>query len=315
MTDSLAGSTAPSSRAGLESVAFSEPTVGSGALAYHVRQYWALSKPGVTRMVLLTAGLGAISAPGVVSWPKVVAIVFGTALVVAGANALNMFLERDSDALMTRTRSRPLPAGLLGPDEALGFGVGVALLGLVVLAHFASMLAVGTAALALISYVLVYTPLKRVGPVALYVGAVPGALPPVIGYVGVSGGFDRMAFCLFAILFAWQIPHFLAISLFRAEEYGRAGLRVLPVVKGLDTTRWTLVVSAFLLLLTTLLPVLLGLAGLGYALPVGVVGAAFLLYALTGVRGELDLLWARRVFFASMPQLLLVFAALVIAVV
>jgi len=279
-----------------------------------VRSYWELSKPTITRMVLITTGLGVIAAPGSVSFTDLISTVVGTGLVVAGANALNMFLERDSDAFMSRTKARPLPSGRMQPDEALTFGVVVSILGLGLLSQFVSMLAVGLAAFALLSYVLVYTPLKRVSSLALYVGAVPGALPPAIGYTAVTGSFDRVAACLFLLLLVWQIPHFLAITLFRHEEYARAGLRVLPVERGVPHTKKATVVWAGILLLTTLLPVALGLGSTTYLVIAIASGLSFTAYAARCLFTD-DTRVARKLFFGSMPHLVLVMAALVVSVV
>lgn len=270
-----------------------------------------LSKPGVTRLVLVTTGLGVVAAPGSWLWSDLVFTVLGTGLVVAGANALNMFLERESDTKMVRTLGRPLPTGRLKPDEALAFGMCVSVLGLFTLAQFVSTAAVVLATVALLSYVLLYTPLKRVSSVALYVGAVPGALPPAIGYAALTGTVDGLGLSLFLILFVWQLPHFLAITLFRASEYKRAGLKVLPNEKGVPYTRRMTVVFAVLLLLTTLLPVWLNGASATYAVVAALSGVMFLAWALRGLLPGADEKWARSLFFASMPHLVVVMGTLV----
>jgi protoheme IX farnesyltransferase len=279
-----------------------------------VRAVVELSKPGVTRLVLVTTACGAWAAPGPLDPLLLALAVFGTGLVVAGANALNMVLEVDSDAFMTRTRGRPLPTGRLSTDEALVFGVGVSIAGLALLAHFVSMAAVALAALALLSYVLVYTPLKRVTSAALYVGAVPGALPPAIGYAAVTGTLDRIALLLFAILFVWQLPHFIAISVFRRDEYARAGLKVVPMTWGLRAAKVHIVVLSVVLWAVTLLPWFLELTGHTYGLLAAVSGGAFLVWALRGLKNDADHAWARSLFLASMPHLVLVMAALVLSV-
>lgn len=280
-----------------------------------IRALSDLAKPRITRFVLITTALGALAAPTPITLDRFIPLVFGTGLVVAGANALNMFLERDTDALMVRTRSRPLPEGRILPDEALAFGVGVALAGLICLAHFANLVAFGLAALALLLYVLVYTPLKRVGPIALYVGAVPGALPPVIGYAGNQGELDLRALCIFSILFVWQLPHFLAITLFRDEEYARAGLKVLPVVRGRAHTTRLLFVYSLAFLLVSLLPALSGRVGLPYAAVALVSGVLFSAAAAKGLWRGIDTGFARKLFFFSMPHLVLVLSALALSVV
>ncbi len=269
-----------------------------------------LSKPSITRMVLITTALGVLSAPHGFAWIDLIATVVGTGLVVAGANALNMFLERDSDRFMARTRSRPLPTGRLTPDEALAFGVLVSVAGLFILAQFVSMAAVGLAAFALLSYVLLYTPLKRVHSSALYVGAVPGALPPAIGYAALTGTLDGAGLSLFLILFAWQLPHFLAISIFRRDEYARAGLRVLPNEKGVRYTKWVALAQSVFLLAVTLLPLRLPGIAPAYGWIAGTVGLVYVAWAASGLRDSAGDKWARGFFFASLPHLVIVMTAL-----
>lgn len=272
-----------------------------------------LSKPKVTRLVLVTTGLGAVAAPGPVEWQAALSALVGTALVVAGANALNMLLEKDSDALMSRTATRPLPTGRLPPDAALLFGLLTSLAGLLVLSAGTTAAAVGIATLALVAYVLVYTPLKRVSSLSLLVGAVPGALPPAIGYAAMTGTLDGIGFWLFAILFVWQVPHFLAISIFRRSEYVRAGLRVLPEECGIAFARTTAFGMALVLLFTSLMPVFLGQASLGYAAIALVTGALFAVLAGKDLgKSQLETAErsAKKLFFASMPHLVILLGAL-----
>jgi len=272
-----------------------------------------LVKPAVTRMVMVTMLCGALAAPAQIHWIELFVALFGTALVVGSANALNMYLERDLDGLMTRTRNRPLPAGRIAPDVALTFGIALGAIGLPVLFLFVSPLVALLNALALSVYVAVYTPLKRVTPWALHAGALPGALPPLIGWATVADGISLAALVPFAILFVWQLPHFLAISLFRREEYARAGLRVLSVTHGAAATRRAIALYAGLLLAVTLLPLVVDLGDwfyLALAVPPGLV---FLVHALRGLGKRADEQWARRLFLLSLPHLVLVFAGLVVA--
>jgi protoheme IX farnesyltransferase len=272
-----------------------------------------LVKPAVTRMVMVTMVCGALAAPLTIRWVELLIALLGTALVVGSANALNMYLERDLDGLMTRTRNRPLPAGRLAPDVALTFGIALGAIGLPILLFFVSPLVALLNAVALGVYVLAYTPLKRVTPWALHAGALPGALPPLIGWATVADGISLPALIPFAILFVWQLPHFLAIALFRREEYARAGLRVLSVTHGTLVTRRTIALYAVLLLAATLLPPLVGLGGwlyLALAVPPGLL---FLVQALRGLGRNAGEQWARRLFLLSLPHLVLVFAGLVVA--
>jgi protoheme IX farnesyltransferase len=271
-----------------------------------------LTKPRVTTLVMVTALAGALIAPAPRDTATILIALFGTALVVGSANSLNMFIERHSDALMTRTRTRPLPAGRLAPEIALWFGVGLAVVGLPLLALLVNVTTALLTLAALVSYVLAYTPLKQVSWLALLVGAVPGALPPLIGYASVSGTLSRQAWVLFAILFVWQLPHFLAIAIFRSEEYARAGHRVLPVVRGVAATKRAIVWYSALLVLTTLLPFAHGMASPVYLVAALLSGGAFFGYAWTGLADTAGDAWAKRLFRASIPYLVLVLVTLVV---
>jgi protoheme IX farnesyltransferase len=264
-------------------------------------------------MVLATAWCGAAIAPGPLrDYGKLVWTLLGTTLVVASANALNMYLEGDVDALMTRTRNRPIPSGRLAPEVALWFGVALALVGLPLLLFLVNPVTAFIGAFALLSYVLVYTPMKRVSPVAVWVGAVPGAAPPLMGWTGMTGSVNAAALSLFLVLFVWQIPHFHAIAIFRAEEYRRAGLRVLPVVRGLDYTKFSIVLLLILQLVVSALPAFMGLGGTPYIVVAAVLGAVYVGWGLAGLRPSADARWARSLFFASMPYLLALFGTLVV---
>ncbi|MBI3202653.1 MAG: protoheme IX farnesyltransferase [Myxococcales bacterium] len=269
-----------------------------------------LTKPGVTRMVLVTTGIGAILAPGRVELGRLALTVVATAGVVAAANSLNMYLERDVDARMDRTRLRPLPANRIAPEVALWFGVVLALFGITALTFWVNPLTGLLAALAISIYVLAYTPLKRVTPFALHVGAVPGAIPPLIGWASVTGGLSLPAVSVFAILLVWQIPHFLAIAIFRQSEYAAAGLAVYPAVRGLPAAKRAVLIHSVLLLAVSLLP---ALTGLGTPLYLGVAAALGVAQVVIAVRGfgAVDAKkWARTLFYATIPYLLVVYGTL-----
>jgi protoheme IX farnesyltransferase len=271
-----------------------------------------LTKPSIAALVMVTATCGALVAGGPLPLVRLVVALLATTLVVGAANALNMYAERDSDALMRRTQKRPLPSGRLGAEVALGFGLLAASLGLNVLGVAAGGLACALTALAFTSYVFVYTPLKRVTPHALVVGALPGALPPLIGYAAVRGTLGLPALFLFAVLFVWQMPHFLAIALFLQEDYRKGGMQVYSVARGPERTVramrwWTLV-----LLVVTLLPAM-GQLHAGYFAVAVPAGLAFATLVFRGPGALSRVHWARRVFFASMPYLVVVYAAYVAA--
>ncbi len=269
-----------------------------------------LTKPGVTRLVMVTCWLGAVLAPGPLDLSKLLLALVGTVLVVGSANTLNMYLEHEVDGLMERTRERPLPAGRLSRDVALGFGLALGAAGLVELLLAVNALTAALGALSLIMYVAIYTPMKARSSLALYVGAVPGAMPPVLGYTGLSGELTWQALALFAVLFVWQVPHFLAITLFRRAEYGAAGLMVMSVEHGVESTRRAVGITAVVLGITTLLPWVTGLGGTAYLVTALLSGVAFSGWACLGHRGRDLNQWARSVFFASMPYLVVLYVLL-----
>jgi protoheme IX farnesyltransferase len=272
-----------------------------------------LGKPRVAGLVMVTMLCGAVVAPGPRPLLRLLIAMLGTALVVAAANALNMYMERDVDALMRRTASRPLPTGRLAPETALWFALGCAVVGLAVLVLCVNLASAGLALLALVSYVLAYTPLKRSTGYALHVGAVPGAIPPLIGWASMTGSLAPRAFPLFLILLVWQLPHFLAIATFRREEYARAGLVVQPNVSGLAATRrWILIYSA-VLFAVSLSPLVLGMAGAWYTAIAVLLNVGFFGYAAFGQGKQTPERWAKRLFLASLPYLVLIYAALVIS--
>jgi protoheme IX farnesyltransferase len=273
-----------------------------------------LAKPRVTRMVTVTTACGALAAPGPTSALRLGMTLVGTALVVAAANALNMYWERDADALMERTCGRPLPSGRLPPEAALWFAGVTASAGTALLALLVSPLAALLAVVALVLYVGLYTPLKRVTPWALQLGAIPGAMPPLIGWASVTGALDAHAWSLFALLAIWQLPHFLAIALFRRDDYARAGIAVLPVVRGVPATQRAIVLWSAVLVAVSMVPWLSGLASSAYGVVALVAGVAFFAWALRGLQVVDERRWARQLFIASLPYLVLVFGSLVASV-
>jgi protoheme IX farnesyltransferase len=245
--------------------------------------YLELTKPRVAVLVLFTVAAGVLLAGGKgVSAAVLLHTLLGTALVAAGASALNQLIERHSDGHMRRTENRPLPSGRLLPTEVLVFGCLLGAGGVVYLALALERPAAAVvAAITFVCYVAIYTPLKRLTPLNTLVGAVPGALPPLIGWCAVRGDLDCEALTLFLILFLWQVPHFLAIAWIYREEYARAGLQMLPVVdpQGRRTAQ-QMIAYCLALLAVSLAPVLLGDAGLLYLAGAVLLGLAFLSGAL-----------------------------------
>lgn len=280
----------------------------------------SLTKPRITGMVVTTmlGGMWVASryarAAGADPRPAVelALALLGTVLVVSGANALNMYIERDTDRWMDRTKDRPLPARRLAPEAALWFGVTLSAASIPLLLVGVNATTGLLSTMALLSYVLVYTPLKRRTTLALPIGAVPGAIPPLLGWTSVTGRIDAPGLLLFAILFFWQIPHFLAIATFRQEDYRRAGLKVLPVEKGDRVTRLHIIAHLALLVAATVLLVPLGVGGPVYLAAAVLLGGAFFALGTAGLRKSAGARWARGLFFASMVYLVLIFAALMV---
>jgi heme o synthase len=271
-----------------------------------------LAKPRITGLVVITFVGGLWLAPGRIAHWRALMTLIGTSFLVAASNTLNMYLERDIDPLMERTRDRPLPRASLSPETALAFGAALACVA-VPLVFLGSNLLTGILGLfALGSYVAVYTPLKRHTGIALFVGAVPGALPPLMGWTAVTGRLDAPGLALFAILFLWQIPHFLAIAIYRTADYARAGFKVLPLTISARATRATIVTFSAGLVLATILLQPLRVAGLPYLVCASLLGAVFMAWAVAGFRRAAAGPWARSLFFYSIVYLTLLFVALVI---
>lgn len=274
-----------------------------------VRDWLELGKPRLSSLVLFTAASGVWAAPEAAPLVTSAIFVFATFWLVVAANTLNCWIEREIDALMPRTRNRPLPAGRLDPRTALFSGVLLAVAALATLAAATNLLTTLLGAIALFSYVLVYTPLKRVTPWSLLVGALPGALPPLMGWTAATGSLAAPGWFLFGILFFWQLPHFIAISLYSKEDFRAGGLRVMSVAYGDRTSRRFAFLFALLLVGWTLLALPLGLAGAGYTVAAALLGLPFVVLAAQGLAREVPESWARLLFGWSLLYLPLLIAA------
>ncbi len=277
------------------------------AVRARLSDHLALTKPGITIMVVLTALIGFIMAAAAsdAAWSSVtlLATLAGTGFSCMGASAFNQAYERDTDALMRRTATRPLPAGRLHLLEALASGTLFSGLGIAVLWLGANWLAAAISAFTIVSYSLIYTPLKRRSSFSTIVGAVPGAMPPVIGAAAASGSVDVEALLLFTIMFVWQLPHFWAIGLLYRDQYAAAGLPILPVIDetGRRTRRQILVTSLALLVLGVL-PTVLEVSGYLSLIVATTCGLAFLVMAIRLVRAP-ERKKARALFLASLAYL------------
>jgi heme o synthase len=276
------------------------------------RDLVALTKPRITTTVLMTTMTGVFMAPETPSAASIAGVAVGTAMVVGGANALNMYLERDSDRLMTRTAKRPLPAGRMSPTVALGVGLALSAFALPVLYVSSNIMTAILAAIANVSYVMVYTPMKQRSWTAVLAGAVPGALPPLLGWTASTGLLGAGGLALFAIMFAWQIPHFHAIALFREAEYTRAGLKVLPAERGPQSTRRSIALWTAALVGLSFTPFALDLTTLHYVPCALVLDLIFLCWALFGVSLPVGPRWAKSYFAVSIPYLVLLFTAMLV---
>jgi heme o synthase len=272
-----------------------------------------LTKPRITALVVFTTAAGLWLAPARPSLPVVLLTFVGTAMVVAAANVLNMYLEHDTDALMPRTRRRPLPSGRMQPRRALQFGLLLALVSIPLLTFGVGPLPGVLAAIALVGYVLLYTPMKRRTAAALLVGAVAGAMPPLIGWTAATGQFDLPGLLLFTVLFLWQVPHFLAISLLRGREYVRAGLVVqADCPAGERQARRNIVVYTLATIAVSLMFVPLSVGGTVYLVAALTSGALFLALGVQGLRADRSERWARREFLGSLAYLTVLLAVLLL---
>jgi protoheme IX farnesyltransferase len=285
-----------------------------------MRDYIALTKPRITWLILMSTGVGyffglkrAFFNPetGLADWALLLHTLIGTGLIASGTAALNQWSERDADLLMRRTSARPLPSGRMTPPRALWFGIALAVVGFAELALWVNILAALLGAFTLGSYLFIYTPLKQRSHLSTVIGALPGAMPPLMGYAASSGSLTPEAWTLFAILFIWQFPHFLAIAWMYREDYARAGIRMLPVVEpdGMSTGR-QIILYASTLIPVSLFPVLLGMSGRIYLVGALILGGWFL---YTGVRVAFDLtnVRARHVLLASIIYLPAIYGLMV----
>ena len=278
--------------------------------------FFELTKPRMNFLVVLTTLVGlymARDAGGRGGWLLMIHTVLGTALTAAAASVLNQFIERRHDALMPRTRNRPLPAGRVAPIEALLFGIALSIVGITYLALAVNLLTAALGLFTFLTYLFVYTPMKRVSTLNTVIGAIPGAIPPMMGFTAVENAIPPAAWMLFGVLFLWQMPHFLAIAVMYRDDYARGGYRMLPVV---DPTLWTtcrmVIVYTLALIPVSLLAVSpLRASGVSYLVAAMVLGLGFLWCGArlmqTRSRGD-----ARRLFFASVIYLPMLLAAMMI---
>lgn len=287
----------------------SAPEVTRSAQAV-VADLFALTKPRLSSLVMFTAAGGIwLSGAHFDGW-QWLWVMLGTWGTVGAANSFNCWLERESDKYMARTANRPLPSGRLEGWHALAWGFSLMVVSLPLLAVAANLLTAVLGATALVSYVLVYTPLKPRSGWAMLAGSLPGALPPLMGWTAGTNALGAGGLSLFAILFFWQLPHFLGIALYRKAEYRAAGLTNLAIERGDDAARVWSVVFSVAMLVVAAGPYAAGVAGVGYLAVALVLSGLFLALAIYGAVTRAGAKWARRYFLASLLYLVGVFAAL-----
>jgi len=277
-----------------------------------VSDYFALLKPRVMTLVVFSGFAGLYAAPGTIH-PFLAAVAVLCIAVGAGAaGAINMWYERDIDAVMDRTRGRPLPRGRMAPQEALAFGVILSLLSVMLMGLALNWVAAALLALANAFYVFVYTIwLKRRTPQNIVIGGAAGAFPPMIGWAAVTGGVDLQSIALFALIFMWTPPHFWALALYRQIDYAKAKVPMLPVVAGKAATKRQILLYSLLLAPLGLAPALLGTAGIVYGLVAAAMGAFFVLLALRVLRDESDRA-AKQLFGFSILYLFVLFSLIIV---
>jgi protoheme IX farnesyltransferase len=278
-----------------------------------MKDYIELTKPRITWLILMSAAVGYyFGAHGVWSFWPILHTMLGTALIASGTAALNQWYEREADRKMRRTADRPIPSGRLSAGRALIFGILLSALGFLELGLGVNWLSGLLGLLTLLSYLFLYTPLKQRTPLSTLVGAFPGAMPPIIGYAAASGVLDAQAWTLFAILFLWQFPHFLAIAWMYREDYARAGILMLPVVQPSgEATARQIVLYSLALIPVSMFPSLLGMSGKIYFFGALALG---LWYLYSGLRAAFDrtILRARAVLLVSVIYLPLIYGLMLL---
>jgi heme o synthase len=297
-----------------EGVAHTRTDAGSfaGAPTASVADFVALLKPRVMSLVVFTGVAGLLTAPGTLHPVLAVIAVLCIAVGAGAAGAINMWYDRDIDALMSRTRDRPIPAGRMIPDEALAFGIVLSIASVTVMALAVNFAAAAILALSIAFYVFVYTMwLKRSTPQNIVIGGAAGAFPPMIGWAAVTGDVSLASLAMFAIIFLWTPPHFWALALFRSGDYARAGVPMLPVVAGVRETKRQILFYSLALLPVTLVPYWLGTVGLVYAIGAAVLGLILVAGAVAVWRDSGETA-AKRLFGYSIVYLFLLFALLIL---
>lgn len=284
-------------------ITYSDSTVGD---------YISLLKPGVMSLVVFTGGVGMLLAPGELSMFQQLLTVFCIAMASGAGAAMNMWYDRDIDAIMKRTQKRPIPVGRIAPDDALAFGIFLSLASVMLMGLALNWLAAGILGFAIFFYVAIYTMwLKRSTPQNIVIGGAAGAFPPMIGWAAMAGTVSLEPVLLFLIIFLWTPPHFWALALYKNEDYSRAGVPMLPVVAGKRRTILEMIIYTFALVACTLSLPALNMAGPVYAMGAALLGLGFC-YHILRVRIHMNDLWAKKTFGYSILYLFMLFTLLLI---
>jgi protoheme IX farnesyltransferase len=275
--------------------------------------YLELTKPRITFLIVLTSAAGfCLGSVGAVNYVALLHGMIGIALLSSGIGTLNQFIERDLDGLMRRTADRPLPSARLLPFEALWFGILLTVTAELYLALFVNLLTAGLGLTVIAGYLFLYTPLKTRTSLSTAIGAFPGAMPPLMGWTAARGEIDVAAWVLFAILFLWQFPHFLAIAWMYREDYGRAGIRMLPVVEPDGrVTGQQIIAYSLMLVPVSLLPAVLGISGRLYLVSAAILSLLFLASSIRAALSKSNQ-HARQLLLASVLYLPLLFGVMVL---
>lgn len=279
------------------------------------KDFLDLTKPRLSTLVIFTMALGIWSAPGNIHFFQAVIAVLATTMLVGGACAINCYMEKDIDSLMKRTQDRPLPAGRIKDKEALYFGYGLILLSLPILYFSSNLLTVALGVVAALVYLYIYTPMKTKSGFAVFVGAIPGAIPPLMGWTTVTNEISSMGVVLFTLLFVWQLPHFFAIALYHGEDYEKAGIKVIPNEIGDRATAGRIILFTLSLLVLGVFPFVIGhYESMAFVVANIIIGLIFLKVALEGI-GKVDSAlkkWARKYFLGSVMYLPVVLIMLIV---
>ena len=290
----------------------SSSVTATSPTASTVSDFIALLKPGVMSLVVFTGLAGMVLAPGYLHPLQQFLTLFCIALGSGAGAAVNMWYDRDIDAIMKRTAARPIPAGRIAPDDALAFGLFLAALSVMVMGLALNWTAAGILAFAIFFYAVVYTMgLKRRTPQNIVIGGAAGAFPPVIGWAAVTGDVSLHSLLLFLIIFLWTPPHFWALALYKNEDYTRAGVPMLPVVAGARATKWQMAVYTWLLVAVTLTPSWLRLAGPVYTAGALLLGAMFIFHVQRTLSDKTDI-WARKTFGFSILYLFMLYTFMIV---